>query len=146
MINGRQVITRPLFAGGFALGTVSIFASLDKILDPEAFARSILNYRIICPSVLVTLSSKALPWTELVADFYLVQGAYKRSSTAILRVLLLIIVLPITKALVRGLDISCGCFTQGPRGQTRSFEASRRCLLGRIVPGHAHSVLQMDEK
>jgi uncharacterized membrane protein YphA (DoxX/SURF4 family) len=100
----------------FVVGAVFIFASIEKIQNPDAFSQSILNYRIIDSSVGVTLAAMVLPWIELVAGFCLVLGVYTKGSSSILLVLLVVFILAIAQGLIRGLDISCGCFTQDPAG------------------------------
>jgi uncharacterized membrane protein YphA (DoxX/SURF4 family) len=111
----RRLITLFLFAARFAVGVVFIFASLDKIHDPDAFSQSILNYRIISSALAVSFAAAIMPWTELVAGFCLVLGIYKRGSSCLILVLLILFILAITQALLRNLDISCGCFTQDPQ-------------------------------
>lgn len=95
------------------LGGLFIIASLDKIIDPNAFATSILNYRVIGES-LSMLVATILPWLELICGLGLVFGFYARANAGIITTLLICFIILIVSALVRGLDISCGCFSQDP--------------------------------
>lgn len=91
------------------LGAVFLFASIEKIADPEKFAFSILNYRLI-PEFLINLFAITLPWIELIAGLFLVFGIKTYESNFILLSLIIIFTIAIFIALVRGLDIECGCF------------------------------------
>jgi uncharacterized membrane protein YphA (DoxX/SURF4 family) len=96
------------------VGLLFIFASIDKIANPEAFAASIANYKLMSP-FLTTASATVLPWIELLAGFALLFGIFHRGGAFILAVLLVIFTAAIVSALIRGLDISCGCLTQDPQ-------------------------------
>jgi len=73
------------------VGGVFIYASLDKLQNPEAFALVIHHYRMVPYSMLHSFTM-FLPLLELIAGVALVLGFRQRG------------------ALSRGLDISCGCF------------------------------------
>lgn len=95
------------------LGALFVIASIDKIADPAAFAQSILNYRILAgPSV--TFLATIIPWLELLSGLCLLAGVLLRGSSLLIGALLVIFTGSVISALVRGLDISCGCFTQDP--------------------------------
>ena len=49
------------------LGGVFIYASIDKIMHPEEFAKAIGNYHVL-PFGLENLLALTLPWLELIAD------------------------------------------------------------------------------
>ncbi|MCI0706526.1 MAG: DoxX family membrane protein [Ignavibacteriae bacterium] len=95
------------------IGFVFIFASIDKAADPEAFAGSINNYRLLGED-LTTLAATILPWVELLCGIAVIAGVFMRGSALLLTSLLVIFTAAIVSALIRGLDISCGCFTQDP--------------------------------
>jgi uncharacterized membrane protein YphA (DoxX/SURF4 family) len=96
-----------------ALGIVFIVASLDKIEGPEAFADNIANYRIV-PHSFIHIVAVTLPWLEIVVGSLLVLGIWIRAGAAITLGLLLAFVFAISQALLRDLDISCGCFDTNP--------------------------------
>ena len=91
------------------VGTVFIYASLDKLAHPQAFAEAISHYRLV-PYSLLHLSAQLLPVVEMVVGSALVLGFWRRGAALITGLLTLIFMIAITSALVRGLDISCGCF------------------------------------
>ena len=118
----RRFISHPLLLSllRVALGAVFIVASLDKIQNPEAFATSIANYRIL-PYIFINGIAIVLPWLELVTGTLLVLGVWIRASTMILWGLLLAFSVAISQALARGLDISCGCFSTNPVAERMSW-------------------------
>ena len=104
-----------IFAG--YLGWIFISASLDKIVDPHQFLKSINNYEIT-PYWVNSLAALVLPWVELICGFLLVAGLFlyfKNGSDLIdipnnLIILMLIwFIFILSVAVYRGLDIDCGC-------------------------------------
>lgn len=103
-----------------ALGVVFIVASLDKIQNPEAFATTIANYRLL-PYKFINGMAIVLPWLEVVTGTLLVLGVWIRASTMMVWGLLFAFSIAICQALARGLDISCGCFTTNPAAERMSL-------------------------
>jgi uncharacterized membrane protein YphA (DoxX/SURF4 family) len=95
------------------IGLLFIVSSLDKIVDPSAFARSVANYGLL-PSWMPAIIATILPWVELLCGFAVLFGVFLRGSSLLLSAMLAIFTLAVISALLRGLDISCGCFTQDP--------------------------------
>lgn len=118
----RHILSHPLLIAllRVALGAVFIVASLDKIENPEAFATTIANYRLL-PYKSINGIAIVLPWLEIVTGFLLVLGILVRASTTIVWGLLLAFSIAISQALARGLDISCGCFSTNPVSEEMSL-------------------------
>jgi uncharacterized membrane protein YphA (DoxX/SURF4 family) len=95
------------------LGGLFIVASLDKIANPDTFAASILNYKIVGSSFALIIAT-ILPSLELLCGLNLILGIYPRTSALLITLMLFSFTLLVLSALFRGLDISCGCFTQDP--------------------------------
>jgi uncharacterized membrane protein YphA (DoxX/SURF4 family) len=93
------------------LGGLFIYASVGKILNQQAFAKIVYNYKIL-PDTLVTFVALTLPWLEMVTGIFLVAEIYIRTSAIILSSLLVAFILAISFNLIRGLNFDCGCFTQ----------------------------------
>jgi len=91
------------------VGGVFIYASLDKLQNPEAFALVIHHYRMVPYSMLHSFTM-FLPLLELIAGVALVLGFRQRGAALICVLLNLMFIVAISSALSRGLDISCGCF------------------------------------
>ena len=70
----------------------------------------IANYAIL-PDFLVTLPALVLPWLELVAGLCLAAGLWTRSSALLLSLLLLVFIVALGFNALRGIDLSCGCFS-----------------------------------
>jgi len=96
--------------GRIFLGLVFLYASIDKIQQPAAFAEVIANYQIL-PDTWVNLAAIVLPWLELFLGLLLILGFWLPGATLLGTVLLLIFFSALLFNLARGLDIQCGCFT-----------------------------------
>jgi uncharacterized membrane protein YphA (DoxX/SURF4 family) len=92
------------------LGVLFMYASFDKMANPEAFADIIDNYHLL-PYQLVNLFAIFLPWLEFIIGLLLIIGKWVKSSLLIYSILLVIFIIALSQALIRGLDISCGCFS-----------------------------------
>lgn len=106
------VLALRLFCGGLFL-----YAAWDKILHPEAFSDTVLNYHLL-PRELVNVFSLWLPWLELLVGLLLLAGVWARASAALMTAMMLMFLVAIAQAVFRGIDIHCGCFTQG--GEAKS--------------------------
>ena len=96
----------------FIVGGYFIYASLDKIVDPYAFARIIESYEFsssIGVASLDTFLALVLPWLELILGVCLILGTFINESINIIILLLLFFIIMLFQAHFKGLDISCGC-------------------------------------
>ena len=94
------------------LGSVFIYASLLKIADPVAFAGSVAAYKIL-PYFASYLTAAVLPFVELVCGLLLVCGYRVKGGALIIAIMNVVFMIALGAAIVRGLDIDCGCFKQG---------------------------------
>ncbi len=115
------------------LGGIFIYASLDKISQPLEFARIIENYRIL-PGFLITLPALVLPWVELLCGLLLIAGMWTRSAAWLLSLLLLAFILALAVNAVRGIDVSCGCFSTSAADTENAYVLIFRDLLI-LIPG-----------
>jgi uncharacterized membrane protein YphA (DoxX/SURF4 family) len=90
------------------LGIIFIAASLDKIIDPASFARDIANYHVV-PFGLENVIAIFLPWLELFIGLGLIFGFMVDGASIISGVLLVLFILIILQATLRGFNIECGC-------------------------------------
>ena len=90
------------------LGTVFLWASFDKILDPSSFAKNISNYHVV-PFGLENTIAIILPWLEFLIGTGMILGIMVDGSIMISSFLLLIFNILITQAIIRGFNIECGC-------------------------------------
>ncbi len=112
------------------LGIIFIWASWDKILDPKAFARVVDNYALL-PPFLVRLTAITLPWVEAICGVLLISGYFVKGSAFIVDILMIIFILAFVVNIYRGIDISCGCFsnTVEPREGGYFFDILRDLLI-----------------
>ena len=97
-------------AARLILGGVFIYASIDKIIHPAAFAEAVYNYQIL-PDTLITLTAMILPWLELILGIFLVLGLWLPGAALLINLLLVTFFGSLVFNLSRGLDIHCGCFS-----------------------------------
>ena len=92
------------------LGTIFIWASLDKIANPSNFAEIIYNYKIL-PQYLINITALMLPWVEVVIGACLIAGIYLPGAASLGAALLVVFSGAVGFNLIRGLDVQCGCFS-----------------------------------
>lgn len=102
-----------------------------KVGHPSRFAKNIRTYKML-PQPLVFPMAVYLPWLELVAGLTLLTGVWKREALTVSLLLCGTFLLANATALVRGLEIDCGCFGPGYHGS-----AGREALIavGMLVTG-----------
>lgn len=93
-----------VFIGGYF-----VVAAVPKIIEPLAFATSIMHYGLI-PSWSVNAVALVLAWLELLAGVGLIMGIRTRVQSLLCGGMLLIFTLAVAYAVVLGLKIDCGCF------------------------------------
>ncbi|MBI4773322.1 MAG: DoxX family membrane protein [Deltaproteobacteria bacterium] len=115
------------------LGSVFIYAAIDKIRHPDMFSQVVYNYKLL-PDIAVNLFALVLPWVEAVVGLFLILGLYEWISLTLFNGLLIIFMGALGLSLIRGLDISCGCFSSDPTGEKVSwFTLFRDSLV--LIPG-----------
>lgn len=92
-----------------AVGAVFIWAALAKISDISGFAAEIGYYRML-PLAFQNLLAITMVWIELVAGVAVLVNVAPRSATIVLFGMLVLFFVAIGQAVLRGLDIDCGCF------------------------------------
>lgn len=100
-----------LIACRVLLGVVFLIACVHKILFPGAFALSIYHYQIL-PDPLINIAAITLPWVELVVAVAIMFSVrFKDAAATLILVLLGVFTVAMIYNILRGLDISCGCFS-----------------------------------
>ncbi len=92
------------------LGTVFLYACMEKILHPHDFAQSIYNYQIL-PSPIINLAALLLPWLELLLGICLITNIYLPAALLWSNMLLWIFFVALLYNYFRGLNVHCGCFS-----------------------------------
>ena len=91
-----------------SLGAMFIYASLDKINDPITFSSGIRAYQIV-PFGFENSLAIILPWLELLTGIGLVIGVMVDGAALISMGLLVVFIIAISSAILRGFNIECGC-------------------------------------
>lgn len=94
------------------LGAVFCYAAVLKIADPVSFAGSVAAYQIL-PYFGGYLAAAVLPFIELTCGVLLICGIRVRGSALVIAFLNVVFIIALSSAILRGLDIDCGCFKQG---------------------------------
>lgn len=132
-----KVLRHRLFrlAASVALGSVLLYASYDKILNPKDFARIVYHYQLIGPNATVgyipaNALAVVLPWVEVVTGICLVFGLWRREAALLSASMMAVFIVAVGWALLHGIDLeNCGCFSVGPEGR----RAGWRLLAGDTV-------------
>jgi putative oxidoreductase len=101
------------------LGCMFLYTGVVHALDPRGFAEAVANYRIL-PIALVNAFAVVLPFVEMATGMALILVLVPGSSL-IIAGLLFVFALALGIALIKGLDISCGCFTTSKEAQKISW-------------------------
>ncbi|MBI5402976.1 MAG: DoxX family membrane protein [Ignavibacteriae bacterium] len=109
------------------IGGIYVYVAWNKLVNPEEFAKAIKNYDML-PLQVINIIAITLPYIELFAGLFLIFGFYKKGSSVILGLTLVVFIIALTSAYARGLNIDCGCgFTS-----TTQEASSKTDLLVRI--------------
>ena len=121
-----QIAARLIMAGIF------IYASIDKIAHPAAFAKDVYNYQIL-PDALINLTALVLPWLELLLGLCLLAGIWLPGAVLAVNGLLIVFLAALVFNLARG-----------ARRQLRLFQHRQRRAGGvhRLVPAEGCGVFR----
>lgn len=92
------------------LGAIFIFASYGKLFNPADFAKAILRYEFL-PIFFVNILAIVMPWLEFIVGLLLIAGVFRKASSMLAGISLVMFLIALISAYARGLDISCGCFS-----------------------------------
>lgn len=98
------------------IGATFVFAAVDKVFHPDQFARIIYNYHIL-PGQFINAFALLLPWIELIAGVFIIVGYWEKVSALIIGGLLAMFIVALSMALVKGVNIECGCFSTTSRAK-----------------------------
>jgi uncharacterized membrane protein YphA (DoxX/SURF4 family) len=91
------------------LGAVFIYAGGVKLFDLPAMADAIGNYRIL-PTEWLNLFGILLPPLEVLIGVGLILGVWMEGALTLVTGLIVVFLIAVESAILRGLDIDCGCF------------------------------------
>lgn len=90
-------------------GLILVYASMDKLGNAAEFSKAVDNYQIL-PSALVPLAAVVVPWLEFYTGLCLAFGLVQRGAALIFCALMAGYAFSLSTALLRGIDLNCGCF------------------------------------
>ncbi len=97
------------------LAAIFLYASIGKIQHPADFASIVRDYNLL-PASLTNLTAIILPWLEFVLGVLLLWGTWQEGTLLLVNLLLIIFWSALVCNYVRGVDISCGCFSTKASG------------------------------
>jgi len=95
-----------------ALAAVFLAAAFGKLRDPYGFAVNLFAYRLL-PATWAAPAAVVLPAIESIAALALITGLFWRGAALICATLMLVFIAALAQAILRGIDIDCGCFGEG---------------------------------
>ena len=98
-----------LLASRVGLGAVFLYAAATKLPDMASFAQDFANFRLLPPG-LVPYGASAVVGIEIVLGLALVSGFGARPAALAAAGLLMVFLGALAQALLRGIDLRCGCF------------------------------------
>ncbi len=93
-----------------ALGAIFLYAAATKVPDVATFAQDIANFRLL-PPALVPYAASVVVGIEVVAGLALVTGFGARAAALVATGMLVVFIVALSQALLRGIDLRCGCFS-----------------------------------
>ena len=91
------------------LGLVFGYAAISKIGDMHQFAEEIANYQLL-PPAFSSAAAAAMVGIELVCALLLIIGRSVRPAALLVTVMLVVFIAALSQALLRGINLTCGCF------------------------------------
>lgn len=98
------------------LGAVFLIAGATKILHPVDFHSDLLAYEVPVPDFFLRMVAIALPWLEAVCGGALLFKLWAESAGLLVALMSSAFVALLGQAVIRGLDLRCGCFGSGGSG------------------------------
>lgn len=122
--------TRFHIGGRCVLGAVFLVAGGTKLAHPGIFFSDLLGFGVPFPEIFLRLVAVFLPWLELLAGLGLLLDVWPETIRPVVAALCLVFVVLLGQAVIRGLDLNCGCFGAGGRGW---FERPAVALVRAVV-------------
>jgi hypothetical protein len=100
----------------WALGAIFLLAGALKIAQPGDFHSALLAYGVGAPDFAVRLTAVVFPWLEAFCGAALLADYWAETVRFAVALTCLIFVLLLGQAVLRGLDLKCGCFGAATTG------------------------------
>ena len=106
----RPVVGWMALIARLVLGGVLLYAGYPKVRDVAGFIHAVNGYDLL-PDWGVLLVASTLPWVECAVGASLILGGWTRGGALVATVLVAAFTGATSSAVIRHLDISCGCFS-----------------------------------
>ena len=110
------------------LGAMFIYSTWSKLQDPRVFQTMVDNYRLL-PACMTALFSVTMSMAELLVGAMFLFTKWTREAAFATVVMLAMFLVALAQALIRDLDISCGCFGDAEHGASVVLSALVRDVL-----------------
>jgi len=114
------------------IGGMFIFAAVDKIANPKAFAVLIAQYQFL-PHNLINLWALILPQIELWFGLALIASPFVKESTLVVLGMFASFIVALVWALALELSIVCGCFSTDMVSGAQSSSEAWTALIRDLV-------------
>lgn len=96
-------------------GSLFVYAGMIKLDDLNGFMRDVYGFRLLPWNVSVAVALY-VPWLEIICGVGLQWRPLRRGALAIVSFMVVSFLGAVISALMRGLDIGCGCFGKASEG------------------------------
>ncbi len=100
----------------FVLGGIFVIAGGMKLAHPTVFFADLLGFGVPFPEMFLRWVAVGLPWFEVLTGAGLLLNFWPETIRPLVALVCLSFVLMLGQAVVRGLDLNCGCFGAGASG------------------------------
>lgn len=113
------------------LGAIFIGAGVLKLVHPAAFHANLLAYGIAAPDWFFRSVAVVLPWVETLSGGLLLADLWTETVGVLVTGMCLVFVLALGQAVLRGLELKCGCFGELAAGwfERPPIALLRACVL-----------------
>lgn len=94
-----------------AIGLLFIIAGVEKLANPLLFAENITDYDVLSPELSMVVA-RYLPVLEVLAGLAMIANYFVLGGTAVVGALNAFFAVMVGVAVVRGLSVDCGCFSE----------------------------------
>lgn len=108
------------FAFRIIFGSVLLVAGGIKITDPYGSATSVRAYQIL-PVHIANFLGFVLPFIEVGLGIFLIIGIWVKYVSILSSAIMVIFVIAIAQAWIRGISLDCGCFGKGGLRDTQEL-------------------------
>jgi len=108
------------FAFRIILGGVLLVAGAIKVTDPYGSATSVRAYQAL-PIHIANFLGFVLPFIEVGLGIFLIVGIWVRYISIVSSALMIVFIIAISQAWIRGISLDCGCFGKGGLKDTQEL-------------------------